>query len=357
MAEEKLIRRENYFAVLAYLNYFSEIMQREQKTIKRKWAHLLHLLNWAGDVPFETVHKQKPIFPQYLLTARNDKSEEVLSASSMTKACSEARAFFNWIKLSRPSKYKYLKPLWIESLRPARANSLDAEYIERRYYRLEDVRKLVSVEPQRLIDRRDRAAVAMLFLSGMRISAFVTLPIYCVDLENKSIDQFPSEGVKTKNSKAARTFLIPIDDLFEIVREWDEFVRTELGIDAFWYPNLTTDGMDWLPNQKTGNSDSRRISFSKSLRRFCKLAKIPYLSPHKLRNGHGVYVVKQAEDIEEFKAYSQNMMHGTMEITDRLYGRLDGDDIKAVVTGKKEKTENDKHLLFQDFMSWLEDGN
>lgn len=48
------------------------------------------------------------------------------------------------------------------------------------------------------------------------------------------------------------------------------------------------------------------------------------------------------------------MMHGTMEITDRLYGRLDGDDIKAVVTGKKEKSEDDKHLLFQKFTQWSE---
>lgn len=329
-------------------------MQSNQKTMKRKWAHLHHFLNWAGDVRFYEAHKIQPTFSHFLLTARNDLKETPLSAASMQRACGETRSFFNWVKLSKPFKYKSIKPLWITSIRPARANSVQSEYVEREYYRLEEVRKLVSLEPQRLIDRRDRAAVAMLFLSGMRISAFVTIPIYCIDLQNKSVDQFPSEGVKTKNSKAARTFLLPIDDLFEIVKEWDKFVRDELGLDAFWYPNLTTDGANWLPDQKTGNSDSRRISFSKSLKRFCKLARIPYLSPHKLRNGHGVYVVKQAEDIEEFKAYSQNMMHGSMEITDRLYGQLSGDDVKAVVTGKKEKTENDKHLLFQEFMNWMD---
>ena len=89
----------------------------------------------------------------------------------------------------------------------------------------------------------------------------------------------------------------------------------------------------------------------------CKQAKIEYRSPHKIRNGHGVYAVKQAEDIEEFKAYSQNMMHRSMEITDRLYGRLGGDDVKAVVTGRKQQVNGVNETLFQDFLSWYEGKN
>ena len=354
MAEQKLIRRENYFEVLAYLDYQYKVMQSNQKTIKRKWAHLLHLLNWAADVPFSNAPKIEPTFPRFLLTARNDRSKKTLSASSMQRACGEARSFFNWIKLSHPSLYKDIKPLWIMSLRPGRANSVQTELVEREYYTLKEIRQLVGIEPERLIDQRDRAAVAMLFISGMRISAFVTLPISCVDLQNQSIDQFPSEGVKTKNSKAARTFLLPIDDLFQIVVEWDTLVRSQFNPSAYWYPNLTTDGIDFLSEQKAGTSDSRRVSFSRNLKRFCQLVNIPYRSPHKIRNGHGVYAVKKATDIEEFKAYSQNMMHESMEITDRLYGRLNGDDVKAVITNKSSSSNSEREALFNDFLEWME---
>ncbi|MBN2045304.1 MAG: hypothetical protein JW757_09815 [Anaerolineales bacterium] len=84
------------------------------------------------------------------------------------------------------------------------------------------------------------------------------------------------------------------------------------------------------------------------------MAKIPYRSPHKIRNGHGVYAVKQAKNIEEFKAYSQNMMHENMQITDSLYGRLSRDDIKAVITAEKNVKSDNREALFNEFIEWLE---
>ncbi len=81
-----------------------------------------------------------------------------------------------------------------------------------------------------------------------------------------------------------------------------------------------------------GTVDSLRLSCSRSLRRFCKLAGIPYRSPHKLRNGHGVFGVKVAENLERYKAFSQNMMHGSMDITDRLYGNLAREDVKNAIS-------------------------
>lgn len=79
-----------------------------------------------------------------------------------------------------------------------------------------------------------------------------------------------------------------------------------------------------------------------------------YAGVDKIRNGHGVYAVKQAKDIEQFKAYSQNMMHESMEITDRLYGRLSGDDVKAVILNESSKNEDDREALFRDFLAWME---
>jgi integrase len=262
--------------------------------------------------------------------------------------------------MNKPSKYKRLSPLWIESIRPSKSNDLQSEIIEREYYTLDEVRQLVNFKPVRFVDERDRAAVAMLFLSGIRVGAFVTLPVSCIDIENMVIHQLPSAGVETKNSKAAKTFLLPIDDLLEIVREWDKRIRSELGEDSLWYPNLTTDGMKWK-YAPVGSTESRRVAFARALKRFCNRVGIDYKSPHKLRNGHGVYGIKKVKTTEEFKAFSQNMSHKSMEITDSLYGELASNDVRNVILGMSEKDEkggNDEmDEMFKAFNIWLKSQN
>jgi len=100
------------------------------------------------------------------------------------------------------------------------------------------------------------------------------------------------------------------------------------------------------------------VSFSRGLKRFCKRASIPYKSPHKLRNGHGVYGVKVSQKTEEYKVFSQNMGHESMDITDRLYGKLAGDDVKKIIMTFSENTlpePGDKELFrqFSAFKKWM----
>lgn len=352
-----MIYRGNYFDVLTYLEYQEKLLQYSPKTIDRKWAHLRHLLNWADEIPFPKANRIDETFPKYLLTARNDNLDNQLSPASMARACLEARTFFEWAKTNYPSKYRPITEKWIETIRPSRSSGIHSELHEREYYSLEEVRQLVRFSPDRLIDERDRAAAAFVFLSGMRVSAFVSLPVRCVDLENRSVDQFPNEGVRTKNSKAARTFLLPARNLLLIIGSWHKKVERELGRDAYWYPPLTTDGMEWNKSNRVGSTESRRMSFSRGLKRLCRMADIAYKSPHKLRNGHGVFGVKASKTIEEFKAFSQNMMHENMEITDRLYGRLANDDVRQTIRNLGEEansnhTDEELFRQFVEFQQW-----
>jgi hypothetical protein len=48
------------------------------------------------------------------------------------------------------------------------------------------------------------------------------------------------------------------------------------------------------------------------------------------------------------------MMHESMGITDRLYGRLSRKDVKAVVTRKSNGSYDDREVLFRDFLEWME---
>ena len=79
--------------------------------------------------------------------------------------------------------------------------------VEHAFVTLDEVRKILAlpIELNDLPIVRDQAAVAMLFLSGMRATAFCTLPIAAVDLPNRLIKQWPSLGVATKNYKSDST--------------------------------------------------------------------------------------------------------------------------------------------------------
>jgi len=53
--------------------------------------------------------------------------------------------------------------------------------------------------------------------------------------------------------------------------------------------------------------------------------------PHKFRHGNAVYSLKQARNVPELKAISQNLMHSNLNITDGVYGILSDSDTKSFI--------------------------
>jgi integrase len=104
-------------------------------------------------------------------------------------------------------------------------------------------------------------------------------------------------------------------------------VRTELSPESMWYAKLSRDGLR-LKQQMRGYVGRREL-VARGLARLCARANIAYHSPHKLRHGHAVYAMGNATTIADFKAVSQNLMHSSLGITDRVYGVLQGEDVQA----------------------------
>lgn len=127
----------------------------------------------------------------------------------------------------------------MESLRPPRVSESSNEH---EYVSLEEILRLVAVphKDDDLALLRDKAAAALLFLSGARASAVATLPISAVDLPGKTLRQWPELGVATKNGKRATTFLLPIPALLSIAQTWDDVVRSKLPSTAPWYAPIST---------------------------------------------------------------------------------------------------------------------
>ena len=301
------------------------------KTADAQYFRLVHLMQWAMDTPFPKANRIKPTFPAYVEGLRTA-SGALYSSGHLAGIFKTCRAFFMWGRYEFTSRYKHMELNWIRTLRASRSRSEQAELQTRELYSLDEVRRLIDVPAESIVDRRLRAAVALLFLSGVRIGAFLTLPLECVDIPGRQIMQLPARGVRTKNSKAAVTFLLTVPDLLTVTEEWDAFLRKRLPADAYWYPHLDPWG-ELTSERPTGERTELRKGFRDALRALCELAGIPYLSPHKFRHGHAVYALKQARTPAQMKAISQNLMHSNMGITDGIYGKLVNDDVREIITG------------------------
>jgi site-specific recombinase XerC len=183
------------------------------------------------------------------------------------------------------------------------------------------VRQMVAVPAADRATRRDRAAAAFLFLSGIRATAFCGLTLECVDVAQRKVYQMLSMGVRTKNRKSATTSLYEIEDLLVVVSEWYREMRDNNPPTALWYPVYGDNHID-------GFSTWRASALRDNLKTLADAAGVKYLSPHKFRHGNVVHGLKMARNMWEYKAVSQNLMHSNINTTVEIYAVLADDDVQ-----------------------------
>jgi len=331
----ELINRENYVDTLEYIDYQERIKQCCKDSLKRKWAYMRHFLEYACGNGFNSLEKLSVTFPNYLEKARNDNKSIPLSPVTIKRNLLEVRDFYHWAMIYKAKKYIRVNPVWLDTMKISKSRLNRAGLPDREYYSLEDTLKLCKFNPESLIDKRDRATVALLYLSSMRISAITSIKVHSIDLDSMTVYQNPADGVKTKNNKSMETILLPIDELLEVVKDWWEKIVNELGENSLWYPSLSTDGSKFEKTENIGNIASRNKSLRDGVKRLCHRAGLKYFSPHKFRRGHGVYAVKHSSNIEEFQAYSQNMGHEDPGTTFKYYSKLSHNDLRDVILKRK----------------------
>jgi len=182
----------------------------------------------------------------------------------------------------------------------------------------------------------------------MRASAFTTLPIEAVDLDNLRLRQWPELGVHTKNGKKATTFLLNIPEILAPVRQWDAIVRKSLPGSSSWYaPIAHSWGDQFLSQDEPGKTRSQALQ--KRLELLFSIANLEFKSPHKFRHGHAVYGLLHAQTMADYKAVSMNLMHESIEITDSTYAPMLSSDVQeriAGLSGKAMSTPGDELEVF-----------
>ena len=323
-----MINRDNWTLINKYLEYRRKVDQMSEKTIRLETTWLNHVLEWADETGFEKAPMIRTTFPAYLKTARKDGKEQPYSREYARKVVGCAKRFFEWLTVHQVGFRSRLSQVWIDSLKPPRITPVPSKHES---VTIEEIRKIANAPTITKREERIKAAAVFWFLSGIRIGAFVTLPIKAIDIENLEIKQWPSLGVKTKFNKHQTTYMLNIPDLLDVVLKWDQQVRDVLKPDGLWFAPLSplTCKIDQY-NYNIGKYRDDRAR--KDLKEWMERIRYEYHSPHKFRRGYAIYSTALSRNSKDMKAISQNMMHSSIATTER-YIDLPEKELKEKILG------------------------
>ncbi len=177
------------------------------------------------------------------------------------------------------------------------------------------------------IERRDRALMALLLLSGMRDAAVIGLQLRHISIERRHVFQDPRE-MNTKFSKAIETFFFPVgEDVVAIVAEWVTLLIRERLFSPHdpLFPKTTVEPDEHgsfaacgLSREHWANATPIRTIFKQAFAR----VGLPYFKPHSVRDTLTQLAYKLQLGPEELKAWSQNLGHGSVLTTLHGYGHV-----------------------------------
>lgn len=178
-----------------------------------------------------------------------------------------------------------------------------------------------------VIQRRDRALLAFLFLTGSREGAAITIRLQHVDLKAGCV-HFDGRSVNTKFGKSFTTSFFPFGSNAELILEdWIKELQNQ---------HLFGQSDPLFPKTKVGLGPERRFAATgiarepwsspsaaaKIYKKAFADAGFPSFSPHLVRD----MIMELANDFcrtpEDFKAWSQNIGHEDVLMSFRSYGSV-----------------------------------
>jgi len=330
-----VINRSNWHLMKRFLKYRVSVLGVTGGTANLDRVHLEHLITWLDESEFRTAYEIEPSFLVYL---RNlERNDQKLTNHYLRKIAATVRRFCDWFLLVE-SGGKRLR-LWRDSLRIRKESS---DYLDRDIVTYQHMIEILAAPAETLPEQRAKAAACFLFLSGARVTAFVTLPTVAIDLSKQTVKQWTKLGVRTKNKKSATTHLLDLPYLLVEVQWWDDLVRSRGA--SMWFAHLEP-GTGEIDSHVQHPGKYRDVRLRTDFRRWCKRVGLKYYSPHKFRHGHVIHAVKLAADYADLKAISQNVMHESTRTTDEIYGRLSERDVGDRIAGLGVGKNRDFDLL------------
>jgi integrase len=337
---------ENELAKRDYLIWLRNARGRCEETLDLAMASIHRFEAFNRYKSFKTFRREQAIsFKEHLAGLTSATTGKPLAKGTLYATLKNVRAFFEW--LAREPGYR--KAL-VES---------DAAYFnmtenekriatasrQRPAPSLDQVRRIVETMPTKTVtQRRDRAVIALIMLTGARDAAVATLKLKHLDLANRTLFQ-DARDVKTKRAKTMTTVFFPVGEPFEtVVREWAEELMGVRGFepdDPLFPATHVQPNEDGLFNalgvDRRGWRDAAPIRAI--FKRACAAAGLPYFNPHSLRQT----LMRVAYDMKlhpvQLKAWSQNLGHDSVLMSLGSYGNLSLHEQRDVMESLGRKQE------------------
>ena len=319
---------------------------REPRTVDAVWRAINSFEQFTERKSFKSFSTdQAKGFKRWLAKQVNSKGQP-LSLSTVRSTLSNLRDFFAWL-VTHPQYVRKVDGRGIDYLRLSdneeRAGRATREKIPPT---VEDVRRVLENMPfESDIERRDRAIVAFILLTGVRDGSLISLKQKDVDLNKREIWQDPKH-VKTKNRKGITSQFIPIDDFAnDIVLDWLAHSRNVLGMNgaAPLFPKQRiVNNPETLQFEACGLSTDHWANATPVREIFHKAfiaAGLPKCQPHTIRNTIAIWGLENCSQLQ-FKAISQSLGHEHAMTTYNSYGNLPHHDVRkafsSIGTGNSE---------------------
>jgi len=312
-----------------YLVWLKDAKGLSEASIDKAAAAISAYEGFLKGKDFRAFHSERArSFKRHLAIRTNERTGAKLSPASTSGVLREVKAFFLWLADQRGYKSRiahsdadYLSP--DRKSEAARRSSCWKPHPSP-----DQVRHLLQSMPtETTLQRRDRALIALLFLTSSREGAAITLRIGHVDLANACV-HFDSKIVNTKFGKSFTTAFFPIgEEVEQIVRSWISELKTE---------HLFSESDPLFPKTEVGPGECRRFealgidrepwaspsSAAKIFKQAFVEAGLPPFSPHRVRDTLAELAKDHCRTPEDYKAWSQNMGHDDVLTTFRSYGSV-----------------------------------
>ena len=289
------------------------------------------------------------------LDGRDPGSGKPLARSTINGILRDITGFMSWLadqpgyksKISR-SDIAYLAP-------DRRSENARHGALHKPHPSPQAARSVVLQMPSDTVfERRDRAFMAFLLLTGSRESAAISLQLRHVDLANRCIN-FDGRSANTKFGKSFTTGFFPVGEEIETifiawVRELREshhfsaseplFPKTDVGVGPDG--QFAARGIAREP----WSSPTPAVKIFK--RAFLAADQPPY-SPHRIRNTLVELANQVCRGPEELKAMSQNLGHSDVLTTLMCYGAVPvGRQVQLMDRMRRRAAEQGDFSIFDD---------
>jgi integrase len=300
---------------------------------------------------FRSFHiEQVKGFKRHLAEQKSARSGDPLSHATVYSTLSALKAFFQWLA-GQPNfrscfsfgDWDYFSPSGVTtSVAKARRTT--------RAPTLQQIRKVLTSMPADTdIERRDRALIAFVIVTGARDRAVASFRLRHIDIERRLVSQ-DARQVKTKFRKTFETWFFPVgDDIEQMVIDYVRYLVEEKlwGLDDPLFPStlimrgssglFEPAGLDRKPWSDAG--PIREI-----FKRAFEAAGLPYANPHSFRNTLAALGREKCKTLAEMQAWAQNLGHESLATTFGSYGKVapyeQGDLVRNA--GKGERKDSGK---------------